>query len=310
MNIPLSIILALLVAFMNAAGFYLQKKGQNKIPGDLTLVRYVIAAVKTPAWLAGIALNLATMPIYIFAISIGHISITQPLANTGIVLLVIIGLKYLKETIGKVEIGGLVLLVSGIFLVALSSPEPLVTYTLVPAEIITFYIIVLALMGGCIVALLLGKKAIGFALLSGLAMGLAASTIKVISVMIKDLGYPSFNVLDIQFDIALLLGIFGGELQLVSFLFYATVGLIVLNLGALMLAFKHGKLTFVTPVQMGTSFILPVIGGFLAFHEPANAALVVGIAICLAGALVLTKVQAALEQSITAAGKAAPAPAP
>nr|MDO8118811.1 hypothetical protein [Candidatus Sigynarchaeota archaeon] len=160
-NIPLSIVVALAVAFMNSTGYYFQKSGQNLIESGLPVVKYFIKALKTPKWLLGIGLNLASMPLYIFALSIGHISITQPLANTGIILLVIIGMRYLKESMGRNEIISVAMLVGGVFLIAFSMPEPVGTYTLVAEEVITFCIIVACMFGGCIVLILLKKKAIG-----------------------------------------------------------------------------------------------------------------------------------------------------
>jgi drug/metabolite transporter (DMT)-like permease len=140
MDIPLSIILSICVALMNTAAFYLQKRGQNEIEEGLPLIKYLFKAIKTPKWIIGLLLNLATYPIYIYAISIGYISITQPLANTGIILLVVIGFKYLKEVIGKQEIAGVIMLVGGIFLIAFSSPPSNITYNPLIGELLDFFI--------------------------------------------------------------------------------------------------------------------------------------------------------------------------
>ncbi len=305
-NLPLSIVVSIAVAFMNSTGYYFQKSGQNQIESGLPVVKYWIAAIKTPKWLLGMALNLGTMPLYIFALSIGHISITQPLANTGIILLVIIGMRVLKESMGRNEIISVAILIGGMFLIAFSMPEPVGAYTLVQAEVVAFAVIAACLFGGCVALILLRKKAIGFALFSGIAMGVAASTIKIISILISDLGYPSFSLLDFGLDMNLIFGILGGEFQLVSMLFYLVVLLILSYFVTLVFAFKHGKLTLVGPLQMGMSFILPVFTGFLLFHEPVNALLVPGIAMCLLGALMLSQYQARLEARIASTGTSQP----
>ncbi|MHA1997724.1 MAG: hypothetical protein ACTSU9_06360 [Promethearchaeota archaeon] len=309
MNLPLSIALSLVVTFLNTTGYYLQKKGQNEIEPGLPIIKYFITAIKTPKWLIGFIVALLSMPVYIYAISIGHLSITQPLANTGIIFLVLMGIKYLKEQVGKFELVAVISLVAGIFLVSFAMPPPKETYTLVDAEILTFFITVACLIAGCIVAIFLKKKAIGFSILSGVCMGIAASSIKIISILISDLGYDSFSLLDIDFDMKLLLGVFGGSSNpffIASLMFYVTIMFIGAQIVTLSLALKDGKLSFVMPVEMGTSFILPVFAGFFLFHEPANVLLVIGIVVALAGALLLTKVQASMQEKIE---KEAPAAA-
>ncbi|MBD3188009.1 hypothetical protein GF325_14325 [Candidatus Bathyarchaeota archaeon] len=300
MNLPISIVLSLLVALLNTVGYYLQKKGQNQIEGDLPFLKYIITAVKTPTWLVGFIIALASMPIYIYAISIGHLSITQPIANTGIIFLVVIGIKYLKEKLGTIEITGIVMLVTGIFLVSLALPEPKETYNLIDTEIAAFFITFLALAGACIIGVFLGKKALGYSILSGICMGGAATVVKLISIQITDLGYDEFSLLDFELDWQLLTGIFGGEFFVPSILLYLTIILIASQLLTLAIAFKHGNLTYVIPLEMGTSFILPVFTGFFLFHEPATIFLVISICVALTGALLLSRMQVAMEASLEA----------
>lgn len=298
LNLPLSVGLALIVAFLNIVGYYFQKKGQNEIEEDLPFIKYLIAAIKTPKWLFGFIVAISSMPLYIYTVSIGHISITQPLANTGIIFLVIFGVKFLGEKVGKLELIGLVLLLSGIFLISFMLPPPKEAYILVQTELAAFYGIVGGVLGACIITILLKKKAIGYSLLAGMSMGTASTLIKVISIMIKEKGYDSFSILNIDLDIKLLTGIFGGEYFMVSVLFYMAVILILIQIVGLFLSFKAGKLSFVIPIEMGSSFILPVFAGFFIFHEPANPALIIGIIASLIGALILTKVQASIETKL------------
>ncbi|MFX0103180.1 MAG: hypothetical protein ACFFCS_26685 [Candidatus Hodarchaeota archaeon] len=298
LNLPLSVVLALIVAFLNTVGYYFQKKGQNEIEDGLPLIKYLITAIKTPKWLFGFIVAISSMPLYIYTLSIGHISITQPLANTGIIFLVIFGIKFLGEKVGKLELIGLVMLLSGIFLISFLLPQPKEVYTLVSLELMIFYGIIAGILGACVLAILLKKKAIGFSLLAGMSMGTAATLVKIISVLIKEKGYDSFSILNIDLDIKLLTGILGGEYFFISAIFYLAVVLILIQMVGLILSFKAGTLTFVIPIEMGSSFILPVFAGFFIFHEPSNPYLIIGIIISLIGSLILTKVQASIETKL------------
>jgi hypothetical protein len=57
---------------------------------------------------------------------------------------------------------------------------------------------------------------------------------------------------------------------------------------------------------MGTSFILPVFVGFFLFLEPALPTLIIGIGACLVGALILSKVQAEMEEKLAKKPTTAP----
>ncbi|MHA1794449.1 MAG: hypothetical protein ACTSVI_17570 [Promethearchaeota archaeon] len=295
MNLPLSIILSLLVALMNTVGYYLQKLGQNEIKDGLPFIKYLLTAIKKPKWLTGFIIAIGSMPVYIYALSIGHISITQPLANTGIIILVLVGIKYLKETFSKIEVVGVLSLLLGIITVSVSLPAPKENYTIIQAELIFFIMIIGIIMAGCVFLVMFKSKAIGFALISGISMGLAATFIKIIAIQITSLGYHEFSLLNISLVINLLTGIFGGQFFMPSIFLYGVIALIFVQMLTLVLAFKSGKLTFVIPVEMGTSFILPVIAGFLLFHEPASLMLVVGLTCAAIGSLLLTKTQSKVE---------------
>ncbi|NMC06101.1 MAG: hypothetical protein GYA24_12870 [Candidatus Lokiarchaeota archaeon] len=303
-NIPLSIVLALVTALCNGVGFYLQKKGQNEIRAEgLSLVKYLLVAARNWRWLVGFALAVLHIPLYVYALNIGMITITQPLANTGIVFIVLLGMKFLGEKLSKVELASLCMLVAGIFIIAFtptSSFTPPATNQLVEGLGILAII-----MGGayaaCILLVLLRKKAIGLAFIAGLSMGLAAILIRLLSILIAPADF-----LDIGNDIHIALGIFRGELVLESLVLYGAILFLLMYFVGVILALRAGKLTFVIPVEMGTSFILPVFVGFFLFMEPALPTLVAGIILCITGSLVLSKVQAGMEEKLAKKSGAIP----
>jgi len=296
-NLPLSIVLALVTALANAVGFFLQKKGQTEIRAEgLSFIKYLLTAVKNWKWLVGFLCTVLHIPLYVYALNIGLITVTQPLANSGIVFLVLLGIKYLHEKLGKVEIAGLCMLVGGIFVIAFT-PE-IAGATPTNDQIVQGLFLLAIMMGcayaACIALIFLKKKAIGLAFIAGISMGIAAILIRAVSIMIEPLG----TFLNFGLDVRLVLGIFRGDLVMESLILYGAVLFLVIYFATVIFALKAGKLTFVIPVEMATSFILPVFVGFFLFMEPPQPSLVVGIILCLAGALILSKVQAEMEEKL------------
>ncbi|MBN2150416.1 MAG: hypothetical protein JW839_03115 [Candidatus Lokiarchaeota archaeon] len=303
-NIPLSIVLALITAFSAGLGFFLQKKGQNEIQAEgLSVIKYLLTAVKNRKWLAGFALTVVHIPLYVYALNIGLITITQPLANTSIAFIVLLGMKYLGEKLGKAETVSLILLVAGIFVIAFTPPLP-------PEDIVrpstpqiigglgVLAIVMVIAYAVCVLLLAAKKRAIGLAFISGLSMGMASILITTLSRMLWNAGLGDF--LDFGLDLRIALGIFRNDLVPESMVLYGAALFLLLYFLTVILALRSGKLTLVIPVEMGTSFILPVFVGFFLFLEPALPSLIAGIAACLVGALVLSKVQADMEVKLAA----------
>src|SRR5271157_3291474 len=103
-NDTLAIYLTLIVSLMNAVGFCLQRKGQTLIPAKYSGFKLIIESIKTPLWLVGFLFVVGKMPLYIYSISIGELSVVQPINATAILFIVIIGIFWLKETLSKWEI--------------------------------------------------------------------------------------------------------------------------------------------------------------------------------------------------------------
>ncbi len=125
---------------------------------------------------------------------------------------------------------------------------------------------------------------------------MAAILITALSRMLWNAGLSDF--LDISQDIRIIFGIFRNDLVPESMVFYGAALFLVLYFVTIILALRSGKITLVIPVEMGMSFIVPVFVGFFLFNEPALPTLIVGIVACLAGAMMLSTVQADMEQKL------------
>ncbi len=298
-NIPLSIVLALVTAFTNGIGFYMQKKGQTEIRTEgLSFIKYLFTAARNWKWLVGFTLTVVHIPLYVYALNIGMLTITQPLANTGIIFIVLLGVKYLGERLSKIDLIGLCLLIVGIFVIAFT---PIVEYphlssSQIEAGLGYLAIVMVIAYAICTLLILMKKKAIGFAFIAGLSMGLAAILISALGRMLDNASLG--ELINLNLDIRLLLGIFRNDLVAESMVLYGAAIFLLLYFVTVIIALKSSKLTFVIPVEMGTSFILPVFVGFFLFFEPALPTLIIGITACLAGALILSKVQADVDEKL------------
>ena len=296
-DLPLAIILSLITAVSNGFGFYLQKKGLSEMNTEgLSFIKFLLAVIKNKKWLIGFLCVVLRIPLYVYALTMGYLTITQPIANTGIIIIVFLGMKYLNEKLGKLEIIGVCLLIGGIFVIAFTPT----VYIANPSNaqllqgLVVLGVIMVCAYAACIVLFFMKKKAISLSFIAGISMGLAAILIRALSITFdndKGIGFLGLPVnMKVIFGIFLL-----NEFVVESVLAYGAALFLILYFASVIPAVNSGKLTFVIPVWMSISFILPVFAGFLIFMEPAIPVLVIGIIACLAGVLILSQVQASME---------------
>jgi uncharacterized membrane protein len=296
-DLPLAILFSFITALSNGFGFYLQKKGLSEMNTEgLSFIKFMLAAIKNKKWLIGFLCIVLRIPLYVIAINIGSLSVTQPIANTGIVIIVFLGMKYMHEKLGKLEIMGVCLIFAGIILISVT-PDIGITVTPTNDQVVQGLVILAVIMaclyGVSIVLLFLKKKAISLSVIAGLSMGIAAILIRALSITLKNDTNKGF--LDFDIDIKVVFGIVRNELVLESLFAWGAAVFLILYFASEIPAVNSGKITFVIPTLMGISFILPVFAGFLIFLEPALPMLVVGIIACLVGVLILSRVQATME---------------
>ncbi len=302
-NVPLAIVLTLIVAVMNAVGFVLERKGQTLIPTKYNGLKLIIESIKTPTWLIGLLFVVGKMPLYIYSISIGSLSVIQPFNATAILFLVVFGIFYLKETLSKWEIVGIIALIVGTLVIGLFYPASTPIPTADGAGAILFLTVCVI---ACVALLFIKHKDISMAFISGITMAMAVVFVKLISV---NLG-TGINLLNINLDMQLVFGILEADmnLKIVSAMFYGAVITIILSLLTLLFAFRAGKALLVAPIELVSSIIMPVFAGFWIFSEAVNIPLILGIILSLAGTVLLSGVQVRLEEDIKKLGPAIQSP--
>lgn len=265
----------------------MQKHGLNRNFPKITLKTFLsqfVSIVKTMAanwlWLSGILIGILGGLVYAQALSMGDLSMIQPLANTTILFTILIGVFLLNERLSKMEWSGLFILLSGAVLIGLSSSQE-TSVNPSSQALYGFAAVILLIAALILVVQRLARKLIPveltLAVSAGFGFGLANVFLKVIT-FIAEQQLGQFNVLDAQtwrvilFTLPTLLV---ALLNVISF---------VLMQGA----FAHGRVSLITPVTTIFSVLIPILAGLLIFQEQASALRLIGIVVIIPGAILLS----------------------
>jgi drug/metabolite transporter (DMT)-like permease len=121
----LSIILALVAAFLFAVGTVFQQKGAMEESEDAAQsAGFLLTLARKPVWLFGVVMSGLGFAAQAAALGVGRLVVVQPLLVTSIVFALPFGARYTGQRVGKREIIGAVAVTAGIaaFLV-ISNPS-------------------------------------------------------------------------------------------------------------------------------------------------------------------------------------------
>src|SRR4029453_8868355 len=124
MTIRAAIVLAILATTCFQGGLVLQKVGADRLPRLGLSVRQGNASppfIRSPIWLAGIAINTVGWVLLLKALANAPVSIIQPVLGFGLALLALFSAVFLKERLSRLEAGGLSSFVAGLVLLGVSA---------------------------------------------------------------------------------------------------------------------------------------------------------------------------------------------
>ncbi|MFC1889632.1 EamA family transporter [Thermodesulfobacteriota bacterium] len=265
------------------AGASLQKYGlSSTVPklGLRTLVRQwrgILGGVMSSrAWLLGIFVNVTGTLFYFQALSEGELTVIQPLVSLNIAVAVVIGVLVLKESMGRGEWLGVLVMILGTVLLAAGAARDVEAVALDPLAVI----VMTAAVTGCslLLALVGTRLSMEFRLaaIAGLMFGLGTVCFKLAASEVgRALG--SFSVMRA-----------GDWLEMITFVTW-WVFVAVNSIGFLSYqgAFSHGRVSMVVTVTTLFGFLTPVIVGFALFGEAVSGMKVGGILCTIAGVLLL-----------------------
>ncbi|MHA1323478.1 MAG: hypothetical protein ACTSRL_11835 [Candidatus Helarchaeota archaeon] len=280
------ILLAILAAAMFSVGAIMQKIGVQDLPDiKMSDIKTMTPMLKNRIWVIGTIIALTGGVPYIASQSFIGIGYTQLLLAVGLIILVFLSHKYLSETIGALEWGGIVAIIGGTICLGLAQLSD-VNVTLASPDFLINSIWFYCLFGIIIAGgLILYKFKEGgvvkiMAILSGIFFGVGA-----FSAQIGTLGLEEGNLLIAAIGFLLLIG---GN----------TIGTVVVQI-----AFQSGKAVVAIPLQSAGNYLIPVFAGLLIFQQvfasPVNLFIyfIPAVILIMAGVILLSRIQAELEKT-------------
>ena len=230
-------------------------------------------------WLGGQLVMAAGGGAFVYATSVGDISVIQPLSNTSGVVAVLIGVMLLGERLSGIEVAAVLLLIGGAIVVGFSS-EARTAGEAHPGMLLVLAVAAAAVLAAGFAAFGLrgqgGRTALIMAFSSGIAFGLTNLLVKVVTEASKGGGE----------GMRVNLEVIGGLLG--SYPIYVLLAALLVGMVGYQLACSHGRIAVIQPVTTVFSNALPILGGWLVFDEAMNAGKLAGIGIILAGTVLLT----------------------
>ncbi len=256
----ISIISGLVYAALYNIGFVLEKKAILLLPsekkeGTLNLIKSILT---NKLWLLGLILTVSSMGFYFLALLWAPLSAIAPLSGFGLVVLVVYAHLDLKESLKKLELVGVGLVVIGIatssYLMSFGERSiqweewKTVSHSVNGALVVIGSLVVAILF--TFVPVLFKKKIRPFdiAIFAGLMAGIQAIAVKGISVWSTEQ--------NIDLDLAIIV-------------IYVLIVLItaLLSTGSLQFAFKEGKVSRIMAIYNGVMTIFPILFGAIILLE-------------------------------------------
>jgi drug/metabolite transporter (DMT)-like permease len=235
---------------------------------------------KDPLWILGILMQtILSLPFIFLGLDYLGPSLAQPLSNACIIFLVLGLIFVLKESIKRIEIIGIVILILGMIAIGLGGVTGIITLSAFLEEKVTIFWIFMFIVTVFVVGFFILSKNKKFFLISyGLLIGLFYSIVT-ISMQLFLLSFE-----DLSLSIAKLM-LIGGVLGLIL----ATIIAVILSQNA----FKRGQAINIIPFSQITMNLVPIIAGIIIFEQIVTNTLVfwIGTLLIIVGASFLARFQ-------------------
>jgi uncharacterized membrane protein len=270
-------LLTVLLAFVGTSGINIGQATQKFAVNTMERLRRRGIVL----WIAGLLLILGSNLVLLYAVKIGRVAIIGAMAGTGLASAGIFSALVIREPIRGREILGIAMIIAAAFLIGGFSKE----YTPKEINMLRLYILFGAMVGGYLTAVLVMRKRSVEGVLIGAFSGSLAGFVP----LFQKVGSSAVGRSRIFFDESRyrplareILALFANPFALVwlavSFLSFLTM----------QFAYRRGKAINIIPSFSANWILLPVIGGTICFGEELRVFQWIGVAVILAGVLVLT----------------------
>jgi drug/metabolite transporter (DMT)-like permease len=126
LDFALGLVAALLASAAFNGGIAMQALDAREAPRDQGLkLSLLTRLLRRKRWLLGGVIGLIGFPLQLVAFANAPFVVVQPALAAGLLLLLALGIRYLGERVGKVELFGVLAITAGIGLIAYGAPERL-----------------------------------------------------------------------------------------------------------------------------------------------------------------------------------------
>ena len=295
-------LLTLISGILSGIGHSIQRYGLDALP-ELTPqtfyrrhIHLLLTIFTTPLWLLGGILAVSGAVFRWQAFSMGDVSQLKPLTNINILVVVIVGLLFLHERVGRYEWIGISGLLAGVFILSISAEERIIDVYNLPWYLTSTIVCLILVAVFGFIGSQLGRtsreKELFFAMSAGTLYGIATIFLKAMTIeVIQVLGY--FYILD---PVSLFVLVTRG-----SFWLYLSSSVVAYFL--LQCAYSHRRVSVAFPVNNSLSTVVPIIISVVVFGDlilipvgelllfPYSFIRIIGIATIIIGVLLLRRFQ-------------------
>lgn len=235
---------------------------------------------KNRLWLTGIACHVIGGAAYLQALSMGDISLLQPLVTLNAAITFVLGVGVLREQVTSLEGMGVGAVLVGTVLVSVTAAVGhgnRVSFPMLAA--LTGLVIVYCLGAGSMVAAHVRHVSpeVVLASMAGMLIGVGVVYSKVATVAVTlTRGYFSIVEPGAVFTL------------MASYWLWFVVLLNLAGFAVLQGAFAHGRVAIISPVATLGALLVPVISGPLVFYERVGTMRAIGILVIVLGTVVLS----------------------
>ena len=288
--LAVGLIAALVASALFNVGIVLQAIEARRAPAALALRPSLLARLlHRPLWLLGFGLGIIGIGPQVLALSDAPFVVVQPALVAGLLIVLFLGVRTLNESVDRLALAGVLAIIGGIALVAWGAPPHNETHR-----------------GGLAVLAVFAPLAAG-ALIPFTLRGTRFDS-GLLVIVASGFGFAAGNVAT---------KLFGDDVnagRYVNATAWAVSGLLMGVVATItgMTAFQRRPATVVVPVSTSVQTFLPILLEPLFLRERWSAAtfygvpIAVGLAVALAGTLLITRTRAVSELVAAAGGPTAP----
>lgn len=283
----------------------LQKVGATRSPrfGEQKYMSVLTNLAKNKIWLAGILLNVFSVPYFAFLVSVSTISFIMVCQRLGLIIIFVFSVKYMKERFKKIEIVGLVVVfASMMLLVSVITNSQVTPFYAGDLQGLLFFAAagIIELVTFLFYNKVKGTKvkevllAVG-AGMSGVAGTLAMKLLPIVKA--RDLGtlpvVEVFNMFDVPQLFTIMFSIFvpSSPYFFTAIYFWLWIGNFAANFFLLTMMYQHGRAGVAIPINTSLNFLVSILFGYFMCAEPIDSISWLGIVFMTVGLLLTSKIE-------------------